>query len=1255
VQPPEVTAPSLRSGGLMLANRNRDMDVSSLFARNKTLDQQSTAAINSGTDDPGSDEALLGAEDVVRGYRADIYDTLRKRWFSLNFRNGTYSLQNTGKDFVSTGEEGMARLAAATSTDGANADIVKVHEGLFTWRGWSLSAPEPGQSLLAEIDPAADTTKPENVVGSGEADVPDGLPLKPKFTVTPGTLPSLRFGRSYMMRVRLADLAGNSAPFSADDAQPPEAVSDPVVYRRYEPIESPALALVRAAAGVERPADGESMSRVAIRTFNDTPAKNTVPIADRARRHIVPPRATHRFAETHGVMDGPDGKLDPNLYDTLSLKDNALDTETWNDASGQKLTYAAADQTFTLPYLPDPWALGVVFKVDGLQPTVDPQKLYPVAFYDTHFAYSATKRPDWPNAKPFTIVISENGPTEPAFDPATREFRITMHKGERARVRVSCIMPTTQILSMAVAAMIAEQNLSQADQLKIGTLIASGQHWMFTPWRTIELVHAVQKPLITPAVKQPITIDRQLGWGHAVPTMVLALNSKSTAKIDVNARWVEPNDDPTALVSLPPGYDGNKIRYPGPAGQPPLTPADPGVINHAARAFELKISRLSSVDNTFTVGGPADPNATTDKRPQHVFGDTHYRRVTYQIDATSRFREFMPAGKQAPAEVTVSSPDDDPKGITWVPNAATPPTPKLLYVVPTFGWGQTSGGNQSRSFRSGGGLRVYLDRPWFTTGFTEMLAVVLPPGPIFHNWAAYGDAQALPPYVTQWGADPVWVGGRVQTVAPQPDAFPLAKWRAPISFAGTAFPPEEGSDLPPGDFPVTGLRVPEMMQTPDFDPTTPGELAVAPHAVGYDAERQLWYADIVVRPGDAYFPFIRLALARYSPVSVPGAHLSSIVMAEFVQLTPDRLAVVTQDGNNAHVAIYGTGTTEPVIRGPRSGLFELAIETLPPGADEDLGWRRNAGQPTVGLANPAADPSPPPLYSPAGAAQRATPGTNPAAVANSVLARGQYTALLSRPELIAALAPPFLWQGDTALPNVGQGTRVRLVITESEVFQTAERTDPNFTGSRVVYLETIELSPPHMTRLPLPPIQEQQQPLPQPLPPIRQVPPIIRPLPTPVPSTPPQLPPINRVPPLVAVPPPVVAIPNFAGEWDAVRGRIFGIHWHLEQNGTAVTGTYMPSDDRLGISAAVNGMIDAQGQLDFAWVERNTRGPTGVGRGYLVLVSPDEWQGRWWVGTSLVDPTPTQPNTWHGTQTPPLTTLPKLREILPRLQLNRKP
>ena len=54
-------------------------------------------------------------------------------------------------NFVGSRAEDL--LFVQNATDGANADIVKVHEGLFTWRGWSLSAPDwraaPPPSMMA--------------------------------------------------------------------------------------------------------------------------------------------------------------------------------------------------------------------------------------------------------------------------------------------------------------------------------------------------------------------------------------------------------------------------------------------------------------------------------------------------------------------------------------------------------------------------------------------------------------------------------------------------------------------------------------------------------------------------------------------------------------------------------------------------------------------------------------------------------------------------------------------------------------------------------------------------------------------------------------------------------------------------------------------------------------------------------------------------------------------------------------------------
>jgi hypothetical protein len=224
-----------------------------------------------------------------------------------------------------------------------------------------------------------------------------------------------------------------------------------------------------------------------------------------------------------------------------------------------------------------------------------------------------------------------------------------------------------------------------------------------------------------------------------------------------------------------------------------------------------------------------------------------------------------------------------------------------------------------------------------------------------------------------------------------------------------------------------------------------------------------------------------------------------------------------------------------------------------------------------------------------------------------------------------------------------------LVITESEVLQNGERNDngATFSGSRVVYVETFELTPqalaPPTTPPPVfvPPVYTP----PTTLPPIIRTPPRTTAPPRPTTTEPPaRVPPIFRVPPLQQLP-----VANFAGEWDATRGRLGGYHWHIEQNGNAVTGTYAQQNG--ASQATVNGVVDAQGRLGFAWVEQPLRGNPVSGRGYLDLISPDEWQGRWWVGNSPTDPTPSQALIWHGVRTPPATTTLPIFRPFPNLKL----
>src|SRR5262249_42514680 len=116
----------------------------------------------------------------------------------------------------------------------------------------------------------------------------------------------------------------------------------------------------------------------------------------------------------------------------------------------------------------------------------------------------------------------------------------------------------------------------------------------------------------------------------------------------------------------------------------------------------------------------------------HEFHDTRYRRIEYWLEATTKFREFMPAGlltegvKGATPTTEAKIKDVGPKVRTWIPCSAPPPAAEVLYVVPTFGWVRSGDEASKSSWRRGGGLRVYLNCPWNASGYGEMLAAVLP-------------------------------------------------------------------------------------------------------------------------------------------------------------------------------------------------------------------------------------------------------------------------------------------------------------------------------------------------------------------------------------------------------------------------------------------------------------------------------------------------------------------------------------------------
>ena len=125
-------------------------------------------------------------------------------WHSLHRRLAIYTIGEL--TYKPPGEvEGFTQLAAgqaAPDPDNPPPDDLYLNESMARWAGWSLSAPFPGKGLSADPDPAKALEE--------DPDHPKNEPATPfkmttQFTAAPKSLPSLRFGRRYRLRMRAVD------------------------------------------------------------------------------------------------------------------------------------------------------------------------------------------------------------------------------------------------------------------------------------------------------------------------------------------------------------------------------------------------------------------------------------------------------------------------------------------------------------------------------------------------------------------------------------------------------------------------------------------------------------------------------------------------------------------------------------------------------------------------------------------------------------------------------------------------------------------------------------------------------------------------------------------------------------------------------------------------------------------------------------------------------------------------------------------
>ncbi len=601
-------------------------------------------------------------------------------------------------------------------------------------------------------------------------------------------------------------------------------------------------------------------------------------------RHLLPPQVAVEVVERSGVLDS----LSPwEAFRLLDERDVDIDEE-----------HYSRDDFREVPYLADPLARRARLEFVGL-----PEQTAPIVL-EVPFQENA-----WPEANGILLEL-DAGYEQPRVErergflgiSSRPRVRVELPPGHQAEVLVQSIPDASDLRTTFLAQYALDGNPA---------LVA---HPALAPARRIALVHAVERPLAVPSFTDVEPRERAGTDTFVVLDDRLAVDVKSTGRITCLASWEEPVDAPAAL--------------------PDVAPPPPGKLDRRAEAFSFPVER--SLEHVLLAEGGKDHlgNPITNR---HHLGTTGHRRVEYRLIAETRFTSFFRASSEEDKRL------ESAPVVVDVPNTAAPAALAIRHVIPIFDWrgeDETLGGERywldrggERVFRRdrlGRRLRIYVERPCRLSGLEEQLGVVLWPAPL--SDLALDEVPCLRQVVTQWAIDPIWKSASLPD-GPFVQHFPLAE--KPLS----------GISL---------LEIPELSQPPD--PSTerdcsieagriPNRVIVAGHALHFDTEADAWYADVEIDSGEAYFPFVRLALVRFQPISQPGAHASRLAFADFAQLAPDRaltLSYVETPRPAVEISLAGPGY-EPRAGDRPEALIEVRFEcqTL---RHTDLGWEQRGSE-----------------------------------------------------------------------------------------------------------------------------------------------------------------------------------------------------------------------------------------------------------------------------------------------------------------------
>ena len=248
-----------------------------------------------------------------------------------------------------------------------------------------------------------------------------------------------------------------------------------------------------------------------------------------------------------------------------------------------------------------------------------------------------------------------------------------------------------------------DPNVPEADRRVLERAAPDGWLWWLTPDEDLRLVHATARPAIAPTISRLIAEPRKPYIVTANLDGVIDVHGASTDKVELRAKW----DDSSTIPTRPsPPYAAPRRSW-----------WTTGSRKHETVLVADRCSRMRTRSARRRISEVSIRTAI------HNLPDTKARKVTYRLHGSSRYREFFPPDElptpddeaSAGNEVEVNVPSSAPPRRRWCTMSSRcscgsrPPNPSIR--------------SRSRRIRRSG-VRIWLERPWYSSGEGEMLAVI---------------------------------------------------------------------------------------------------------------------------------------------------------------------------------------------------------------------------------------------------------------------------------------------------------------------------------------------------------------------------------------------------------------------------------------------------------------------------------------------------------------------------------------------------